>query len=1031
MKPVNLTIEAFGSYKNKVFIDFTTIEKHQLFVISGPTGAGKTTIFDAICFALYGSASGSDRENNDMLRSNYAADDVSTRVDFTFDLKGKRYYIFRQLGHIRHGNKTKTGDKYGFYEIKDEQQVPCVERQIVSEIDARVVELIGLTEKQFKQIVMLPQGEFRKLLISETKNKEEILRSLFETEKYNVLNHLLNEKRKSKARDFEQFEIRLSQTYEDLKRLLENQTESETVKLLNETHFLMKDVADALETDIQYIQTSLGQYGERLEKQRQLSRKMAEDYQEKTRVNAQFEQLETHLNQLKDLKNESDLWQRKVAQLKLAEKIKTVQPYEESMQLTQQKVTNIQAGVKLTRARLKTAKDDLLHTEKSYQGLKNQETERDQLKIEIDAQKKWLSIVENSEQMLKKVQASKEAVAKLSQSRASLKAAYEKSQQEILRLKDIILKDEAKLLKDENINDALQKARDQYRLLKTYKDYCDRQAAAAQRQTEMTNSYKNVYSEYEWMEKIWQENHAYQLALALKDNQPCPVCGSPHHPEKANTQHVETLSDDNRRILTERKDQAYQNLAKAQADMKALEPLLQESKHDLQREGFDLEHLQSQMNDMLTKGRRLKQGQENHQALKKKNQTDKAKLKDEESKLSKIEAEKAHIEKELNQENQAYISLKTAYETEIKAIPEALRTVSELKKSIEKLEDKSKAMTSAWEAIQSKIEQNKNALRDLENTLKFQADQAESLKAEYKAQGEVFYHKLAAIGLDSIELYQEKQMSDDQIEVLRRDIEGYEEAVKRHEHLIAELKLALESKVPVDLTQLKVAVDQAAEKADEAYQAYHKIEVLKNNLQARREEFLKQVEISAELEQSLATINHVYQVMHGDNPKKISFERFIQIDYLEMIIEAANQRFKVLSEGKFTLVRSENLEMRGKQSGLSIDVYDSHTGMTRDVKSLSGGEKFLASLCLALGLSDVIQSYQGGISINMMFIDEGFGTLDEEALFKAIEALVQLKESGRYIGVISHVEELKNIFPVQLNVSKNPEGISQAKFIVK
>src|SRR5699024_7653378 len=186
---------AFGPYKKTEVIDFTELEENHLFVISGNTGAGKTTIFDGICFALYGSASGTDREDHRMLRSDFADDDTHTSVELEFELNGHIYRILRQLGHVKQGNKTKTGERYEFYEKVDGKEVPCVDRQMVSEINKKIEALIGLTQDQFKQIVMLPQGEFRKLLTSDTENKEAILRRIFKTESYKQLNELLKQKK--------------------------------------------------------------------------------------------------------------------------------------------------------------------------------------------------------------------------------------------------------------------------------------------------------------------------------------------------------------------------------------------------------------------------------------------------------------------------------------------------------------------------------------------------------------------------------------------------------------------------------------------------------------------------------------------------------------------------------------------------------------------------------------------------------------------------------------------------------------------
>src|SRR5690625_5197186 len=195
MKPVKLRMFAFGPYKDEEVIDFNQLNDNHLYVISGKTGAGKTTIFDALCFALYGLASGSDRDNVNMLRSHFAADSVHTAVELFYKVNETSYRVFRQLGHVKKGNRTKTGDRSELYEILDGEESPAVDRQIVSEINEKIESLIGLSYEQFKQIVMLPQGEFRRLLTSNTENKENILRKLFNTERFTLMNERLKEKR--------------------------------------------------------------------------------------------------------------------------------------------------------------------------------------------------------------------------------------------------------------------------------------------------------------------------------------------------------------------------------------------------------------------------------------------------------------------------------------------------------------------------------------------------------------------------------------------------------------------------------------------------------------------------------------------------------------------------------------------------------------------------------------------------------------------------------------------------------------------
>src|SRR5699024_7761415 len=297
MKPIRLSLTAFGPYKDTEVIDFTKLTDHHLFVISGATGAGKTTIFDGIAFALYGSASGEDRdnitmlrshfaedhvhtavelifelkgrtyrilrqlsqqkkgkkektgkkkenkENIHMLRSHFAKDHVHTAVELIFELKGRTYRILRQLGHQKKGNKSKTGEKYEFYELIGDSEVPCVDRQMVSEINAKIEGIIGLTQDQFKQIVMLPQGEFRKLLTSETENKEAILRRLFKTERYQQMNGLLKKRRDEVEQLFRQECHLLDQYIHNIKTSFEQREASPLFQLLKTDNFLPSQVA--------------------------------------------------------------------------------------------------------------------------------------------------------------------------------------------------------------------------------------------------------------------------------------------------------------------------------------------------------------------------------------------------------------------------------------------------------------------------------------------------------------------------------------------------------------------------------------------------------------------------------------------------------------------------------------------------------------------------------------------------------------------------------------------------------------------
>lgn len=257
MRPLKLTMTAFGPYKDTEVIDFSELKEHRLFVVSGNTGAGKTSIFDAICFALYGDASGEDRNDNKMLRSHFADDQAHTSVELEFELKGRTYRVFRQLAHVKAGNKGATGESYELHEIGSGQAIPIVDRFIVSQVDEKIRGLIGLTKEQFSQIVMLPQGEFRKLLTSETENKEEILRRIFKTGLYKQVTDHLNEQRKDMQQVCSEQAKMLEYHICSVKGALGGREDSELYRVFQQDNYNTYQVLEALDKEIEYYTVQL------------------------------------------------------------------------------------------------------------------------------------------------------------------------------------------------------------------------------------------------------------------------------------------------------------------------------------------------------------------------------------------------------------------------------------------------------------------------------------------------------------------------------------------------------------------------------------------------------------------------------------------------------------------------------------------------------------------------------------------------------------------------------------------------------
>lgn len=307
--------------------------------------------------------------------------------------------------------------------------------------------------------------------------------------------------------------------------------------------------------------------------------------------------------------------------------------------------------------------------------------------------------------------------------------------------------------------------------------------------------------------------------------------------------------------------------------------------------------------------------------------------------------------------------------------------------------------------------------------------QETELKRE-KAQ-EQFHKALNKASFETVEAYMSAKLPESDRSFLKIQCNEYRQQLHTVTEQVREGKVQLENKTKVDLGPLEEELHQLKEVYEKALAECNSTKEYEKAGREIEEKITSTSERITLLEEQVHRIMDLYDILRGHNQLKISFERYVQIEYLEQIVQAANERLKHMSSGQFQLLRSDRQETHGKQSGLGLDVYDAYTGQKRDVKTLSGGEKFNASLCLALGMADVIQSFQGNIRIETMFIDEGFGSLDEESLNKAIDTLIDLQKSGRMIGVISHVAELKAAIPAILEVEKQKEGYSRTKFVFK
>ena len=1022
---------AFGPYKNTETIDFTKLEDHHLFVISGATGAGKTTIFDGICFALYGTASGSDRENIAMLRSHFADDDTHTSVELTFKLNGRTYRVLRQLGHIKEGNKTRTGERYEFFEqLDDKTEVPCVDRQIVSEINDKLEAIIGLTQDQFKQIVMLPQGEFRKLLTSETENKEAILRRLFKTERYKHMNQILKERKEDVNMRFIQETKMLDHHIQSIHSTLEKREDSLLFYFLNNDNYNVEQIIQGLEEEIHYLCTKIDgdnkNYKEALQKYEQ---KQASLHKAKA-TNERFVLLDKKNEELTTLQNQRVVFLRKEKQVDAAERASRIEPYEKQLAERRNERDEKERYVNKATAQLAEAKRRLELVQQAYVQEEQKEEQREKLKRNLENYYELLPTIEEMDQIRRDLQKISAKIEKKSNDLNRIISYLDTNEKEIEKLKHGITEKESLVSEIGKKQEEMYQLREQYKVLndyiKNWKNHIKLQKELEAKEKEYLRSEKA----FKDLEAIWFHNQAAVLASHLTKGDHCPVCGSTAHPHKAVFEGKEISKEQFEQVKLEweEKQKVYQEVL---ATYRSNSEQLKEKAQAVSSYKVALEHVGNVIIDVRDRGIQLKN---ELTELKKVEEQ----LIEERKHVTKLEADiklarqkREEVEKKLVESRTDFTQLDATSKERLRNIPEKLQDLNVLKNQIKVTEAEKLKLEKRWEEVQEQLKQADKANTESQLNLVHGKNQFEEVQTIVKKVEEMFQQYLREANFESEEMYKQAKMTAEDLEVLIKEIEMYKQQLVTVQKQIDDLAEELKEKDRVDvkkieeqLQQLKLAYEAAFDQLNRTKKHKETANTIKNNI-------LDVKEKSETLEKELRTVTDLYDVLRGQNDRKISFERYLQIDYLDQITNAANERFKTLTNGQFYLIRSDRQEARGKQSGLAIDVYDSYTGQTRDVKTLSGGEKFIASLCLALGMSDVIQSFQGSISMDTMFIDEGFGSLDEESLHKSIDALISLQETGRTIGVISHVEELKTIFPAMLEVNKTKEGYSQTRFVLK
>lgn len=882
MKPLKIKISAFGPYKNCIDIDFEKLGESGIFLITGDTGAGKTTIFDSISFALFGEVSGSNRPVPSV-RSDFADNDTETFVELEFIHKNKTYKIRRNPAYERTKKRgegtTKTGADASLE--YDDKVISGTKN-----VDTKIEEILGINSKQFKQIAMLAQGEFLKILFAESKDRTEIFRRIFDTDIYNQIARKLADKTRISKAELEQLKDYFAINSSNI--VWKDGTESVQPKDVNELFIqeTLEKLQEEIKTNSEQFEKCQGQI---------------------TKQNDENLKIDKEISIQKDKNDKIDKYQ------KLRDEQKMLQGKQEEIK---QKESLIQKSQEITNRILP------------------KEEKAKEIVKEIQVKQKL------TQEILKKIEDGNKREEKFKQILGLLETIKEQFQ------------------KYSEFKDEKTKLEEKIKKLQVITNEQENKKQAEQNAKKLEEEWEKISNETLEREKEFFREQAGILAENLQENEPCPVCGSTHHPKlaikstsvltKEELDNLKKKEEKSRKILTEATNKVTEINTKIETLLKEFgeEPNVELYNNKYTEIKEKLEQTYNQLNS-------------NYKQIM---------LKDILIEKFEYDTFKESVTNKISKEREEFLKLQTQQEENQKQIDELLQ-------------------------------KQEKAQNDYKNILK-------------------------ELGFENEEQYKKSVLNNSQIEIFTEEIEKYKTDVTINTTRLEEIEKEVKDLEKVDLTEKIQEFNnkkQELEDMRKKQMEYHRI--LENNNRICKDLQENAKRLNSKIKE-FTMVEDLSKIANGTvyGKRRIEFEQFVQASYFDMVIIEANKRLLKMTDNRFLLVRKECSERVSDKIGLELEVIDNYNGKRRDVKSLSGGEAFKAALSLALGLSDVIQSYSGGIVVDTMFIDEGFGSLDTESREQAINTLNQLTDNHKLIGIISHVTELKERIDKKIIVTKSTEG---------
>nr|WP_177297333.1 AAA family ATPase [uncultured Blautia sp.] len=1058
MRPLKLKMQAFGSYGRETVIDFKKPEQN-LFLITGDTGAGKTTVFDAIVFALYGEASSSlNKKEGVVLQSQYAELNLEPYVELEF-MEGEDQYTVRRvprhLKTITRGAAKGTGTR----EITGSVALfmPDGTEYPPKEVNAKLQEITGLTKSQFMQVAMIAQGEFMELLRAKSDDKKKIFRKLFNTEMYEQIANELGNRKRAREKDIA---IIKTQCQSEVARLKFFSPKEENESIFGCTEHLKElknRIADGEITVMEELLEALEIYQACLKKEQKKAEKNSEkaaeqrdqrrdEYTEAQQLTRLFQQLKEAEKQLEEYRQMSDsMAKREVLAGKIADAYELKQVYEYFKAAVSE--------VERKQSELKKQKEILPKQIKKEQVTLAEETS---MQKELDgAREEFSRVSEKAEKALQLFQQIDQAQKKVSEGEQKLQTAQAQEQtckqvSEELEKTESSLREQAEQLADAGeklavCNGQMTEIKGMKEALKALatiygeiKQYGERENNLKQKYRTVRGNYEKKQEEYQRLRREFLDGQAGFLAAELIPGSPCPVCGSTEHPNpcKVKKEHQELsqeiiddlekqtdmLRREQETLATEA--QSNRNLRETrekdfQEDFEGLQQKMRKNIPELPEKfspGEAQELLRSWMQKVQENGRKyerevahLKKNQKEMKEIQEQKITSRKRTEDAEKLVREAQAAYEGAKAELA--SYAVTSDFQSREEAVKAREMAFRKKVQWKSRYEE------AKEGREKAVRERVH-SETLIRKLETELpRYETEAAVRKKAcesvaEEKKLTEIQWKKLT------------EEYSREAAESFRKEVQDFREKQTAAESRAESMQSAIGKRTEPALEEIQRQMELEETGLREAEAVRDQIRSVYKDNQEVYDTLAPKLQERQKLVEEHAKLDHLYRLVSGNvSGSRMDLETYVQRYYLEKILYAANRRFQDMSAGQFEL-RMYDLEKagEGKNRGLDLMVYSAVTGKEREVRTLSGGESFMAALALALGMADQIQESSAAVNLDMMFIDEGFGSLDEHSRNQAVKVLLEMAEGSKLIGIISHVTELKQEIEDQLIVTKDETG---------